>query len=131
MQPGQVLQPAPQPDRLLEGEDPRTVSPQDARHWIAVYDEMIEFKERLLDRVRSRLTALPVAARQDVIGNDIVLIEAQLLRYRGRLEYWNGRQWALEITARPAPGSGRLMRILVQPSRQNPGGDGYAHPDAG
>lgn len=62
---------------------------------------MIEFKERLLDRVRSRLTALPVAARQDVIGNDIVLIEAQLLRYRGRLEYWYGRQWALEITARP------------------------------
>lgn len=90
------LQPAPRPDRLLEGEDPRTIFPQDARHWIAVYDEMIDFKEGLLARVRTLLMSLPAAARQDVTDNDIVLIEDQLSRYRRRLEYWYARQWDLE-----------------------------------
>lgn len=93
---GQLLPPAPQPDRLLEGEDPRTAFPQDARHWIAVYDEMIDFKVGLLGRVRTLLKSLPVAARQDVMDNDVVLIEDQLLRYRRRLEFWYGRQWQLE-----------------------------------
>lgn len=90
------LQPAPRPDRLLEGEDPRTIFPQDARHWIAVYDEMIDFKEGLLARVRTHLMSLPAAARQDVTDNDIVLIEDQLSRYRRRLEYWYAKQWDLE-----------------------------------
>ena len=86
----------PPSDRLLEGEDPRTIFPQDARHWIAVYREMIGFKDELLDRIRNLLAGLPPAARQDVIDNDVGLIEEQLERYRRRLEYWYARQWDLE-----------------------------------
>lgn len=86
----------PAPDRLLEGEDPRTAFPQDARHWIAVYREMIGFKDDLLERIRTRLKQLPAAARQDVITNDISLVEDQLQRYLRRLEYWYARQWHLE-----------------------------------
>lgn len=86
----------PRPDRLLEGEDPRTAFAQDARHWIAVYREMIGFKEDLLSRIRTLLTNLPAAARHDVMENDVAMLEDQLLRYRRRLEFWYARQWSLE-----------------------------------
>src|SRR5438876_8790005 len=86
----------PRPDRLLEGERPRTVFPQDARHWIAVYREMIEFKDELLTRMRTQLMHLPAAARQDVVDNDIAMLEDQLRRYHRRLEFWYARQWQLE-----------------------------------
>jgi len=83
-------------DRLLEGEDPRTIYPHDARHWIAVYREMIDFKDQLLARVEAQLGRLPKAARADVADNDIGLIQNQLGRYQRRLEFWYGRQWELE-----------------------------------
>jgi len=35
-------------DRLQEGENPQAIYPHDARHWIAVYQEMIKFKTELL-----------------------------------------------------------------------------------
>ena len=91
-----LLQRAPGPDRLLEGEDPNTLFAQDARHWIAVYREMIQFKEGLLARVDQQLKRLPREGRSDVIDNDISLITNQLERYRRRLEFWYSRQWDLE-----------------------------------
>src|SRR2546430_11780830 len=93
---GRVGSKFPRPDRLLEGERPRTVFPQDARHWIAVYREMIDFKDGLLTRMRTQLPQLPAAARQDVIDNDIAMLEDQLRRYHRRLEFWYARQWQLE-----------------------------------
>ena len=84
------------PDRLLEGEDSKTLFARDARHWIGVYQQMIGFKDDLLDRVRTQLAHLPAAARADVVDNDINALEEQLLRYRRRLEFWYGRQWQLE-----------------------------------
>jgi DNA-binding response OmpR family regulator len=83
-------------DRLLEGEDPKTGFPQDARHWIAVYSEMIAFKNDVLGRMRGRVRRLPPAARADVIANDVQFIENQLERYQRRLQYWYARQWELE-----------------------------------
>jgi hypothetical protein len=85
-----------QSDVLLEGEDPATLFARDARHWIAVYREMIGFKEDLLARVEDQLSRLHRSARQDVVDNDISIIVAQLDRYRQRLEYWYTRQWQLE-----------------------------------
>ena len=84
------------PDRLLEGEDSKTLFARDARHWIGVYQQMIGFKDDLLDRVRTQLAHLPAAARADVVDNDINALEEQLLRYRRRLEFWYARQWQLE-----------------------------------
>ena len=86
---------APEKDRLLDGEDPATEFAKDARHWIAVYREMITFKVDLLERVQARISALPRAARQDV-DHDIGLIENQLERYRRRQEFWYARHWQLE-----------------------------------
>jgi DNA-binding response OmpR family regulator len=83
-------------DKLLEGENPATTYNQDARHWIAVYRQMIAFKDQLLGRMRSRVDALPPAARQDVIDNDVRVLELQLNRYQRRIDFWYARQWELE-----------------------------------
>jgi DNA-binding response OmpR family regulator len=83
-------------DRLLDGEDPATDVARDARHWIAVYREMITFKEDLLKRVNSRLAKLPRSARRDVSANEVGVITEQLERYRRRLEFWFARHWELE-----------------------------------
>jgi DNA-binding response OmpR family regulator len=85
-----------QADRLLEGEDPATSFTQDARHWIAVYRQMIAFKDELLGRIRANVKTLPPSGRQDVIENDVAAIEQQLMRYRRRIEFWFARQWELE-----------------------------------
>jgi DNA-binding response OmpR family regulator len=85
-----------QTDRLLEGENPLTMFKQDARHWIAVYRQMISFKDQLLARMRAQVRKLPPAARRDVIDNDVSVLEVQLMRYQRRLEFWYARQWELE-----------------------------------
>ena len=85
-----------QPDRLLEGEDPATIYRQDARHWIAVYRQMISFKDELLRRMRAQAGTLPAAGRRDVMENDVAIIEKQLTRYQRRIEFWFARQWELE-----------------------------------
>ncbi len=85
-------------DRLLEGEDPESLRPQDTRHWISVYREMIAFKEDLLERVTSDLVHVSAAAQTD-LNDDIKLIDSQLKRYRRRLTYWVERQLELEEIA--------------------------------
>ena len=85
-------------DRLLEGENPESLRPQDTRHWISVYREMIAFKEDLLERVTSDLVHVSAAAKAD-LNDDVKLIDSQLKRYRRRLHYWVERQLELEEIA--------------------------------
>jgi DNA-binding response OmpR family regulator len=85
-----------QTDRLLEGENPSTKFKQDARHWIAVYRQMITFKQHLLARMRTQVRTLAPAARRDVVENDVSILEVQLGRYQRRIEFWYARQWELE-----------------------------------
>jgi DNA-binding response OmpR family regulator len=83
-------------DRLLEGENPTTMFKQDARHWIAVYRQMISFKDGLLGRIETHVKTLPPAGRRDVMENDVGVLVMQLSRYQRRLEFWYARQWDLE-----------------------------------
>jgi DNA-binding response OmpR family regulator len=85
-----------QSDRLLEGENPTTMFKQDARHWIAVYRQMISFKDGLLGRIQAHVNMLPPAGRRDVMENDVGVLVLQLGRYQRRLEFWYSRQWELE-----------------------------------
>ena len=85
-----------QADRLLEGENPTTMYKQDARHWIAVYRQMISFKDQLLGRIREQVETLPPQGRRDVMENDVSILEIQLSRYQRRIEFWYARQWELE-----------------------------------
>jgi DNA-binding response OmpR family regulator len=83
-------------ESFLEGEDPDTNYPQDARHWVAIYRELIAFKSNVLARVQGQVRRLPASSRADATAADVPLIEAQLMRYRRRLEFWYEKQWALE-----------------------------------
>jgi DNA-binding response OmpR family regulator len=56
---------------------------------------MIAFKDDLLSRVSGDLRRVSAAAKVD-LNDDVKLIEAQLRRYRRRLEYWVERQLELE-----------------------------------
>ena len=85
----------PKRDRLLEGEDPASMRPQDTRHWISVYREMIAFKEDLLKRVMGNLEHVSPAAKVD-LTDDVTLIQSQLDRYSRRMNFWVERQLELE-----------------------------------
>lgn len=87
-----------QRDRLLEGEDPESLRPQDTRHWISVYRKMIAFKDDPLERVTGDLMHVSAPAKTD-LNDDIKLIDLQLKRYRRRLDYWVQRQLELEEIA--------------------------------
>ena len=83
-------------DSLLEGEDPETRFAQDARHWIAIYRELIAFRTGVLVRVQAQVRRLPASARADATRTDVPIIEEQLARYQRRLEFWYAKQWQLE-----------------------------------
>lgn len=69
--------------------------PQDTKHWISVYREMIAFKDDLLKRVAGNLAHVSRAAKSD-LSDDVTLIQGQLDRYRRRMDFWVERQLELE-----------------------------------
>ncbi len=79
----------------LDGEDPRTPHVEDARHWVSIYTQMLEFKERLVNRVREEAEDLPGPAEHAVRTEDLPMLEAERERVRRRLEFWRGRHWEL------------------------------------
>ncbi|MDQ6918278.1 MAG: winged helix-turn-helix domain-containing protein [Candidatus Dormibacteraeota bacterium] len=82
-------------NQALEGEDLSTTHWEDARHWMSVYADLLRFKVGLLDRVQRELPKLkPVAQR--AAGEDVVIIERQMLGYQARLDLWYARVWELQ-----------------------------------
>ena len=79
-------------DRLLDGEDPDSLYPEDAQHWAGVYGELLSFKEDLLATARHRLALMSQAeAKKEVTGTDIQILEAERERLRRRLDFWETR----------------------------------------
>jgi hypothetical protein len=90
-----MAQPRSRKGRLLLGEDPETMRPQDAQHWIDVYAEMIAFKRHMLDQVVAALEGVSAEARMD-LKEDVALLEAQLRRYERRSDFWSRQIERLE-----------------------------------
>jgi hypothetical protein len=81
------------PDRLLEGEDPRTKYVEDAAHWITVYSELVLFKERLVDSAGEALRNMTeTQARDEVSKTDLMVLTAERDRLKRRLDFWKERQ---------------------------------------
>lgn len=79
-------------DRLLSGEDPNSRQVEDTAHWIAVYSELLVFKERLLESAqRSLLEMTEELARSESANTDITVLAAERDRLRRRLDFWKGR----------------------------------------
>jgi len=89
-------------DRLLAGEDPETIRPRDAHHWITIYAELVGFKNQLLVRVNEGMEGVSSAARVD-LQDDVDLVVAQLGRYERRLRFWSARAGVLTAAEKPYP----------------------------
>lgn len=83
-----------EPSRPLEGEHLETTHWEDARHWMSIYADLVEFKRGLLDQVRRDITKLAPVARRAAQA-DVRIIEGQMEGYQKRLELWYQRLWAL------------------------------------
>jgi DNA-binding response OmpR family regulator len=78
----------------LEGEDIQTTHWEDARHWMSIYADLLEFKRGLLDRIRRDLTKLRSPARE-AAERDVEIISIQMDGYQQRLDLWYRRVWDL------------------------------------
>lgn len=82
------------PSEPIEGEDIGTTHWGDARHWMSIYADLIEFKRGILARVARDLANLPPTAQTAAV-EDVAIIEAQMLGYHKRLDLWYARVWEL------------------------------------
>jgi hypothetical protein len=81
--------------RALEGEDLSTNRWEDARHWMGIYADLLDFKRGVLTRMARDLTGLhPVAQRAASV--DFQIIETQMSGYQERLDLWFARIWELQ-----------------------------------
>jgi hypothetical protein len=76
----------------FEGEDVGTNHWEDARHWVSIYADLLEFRRGILDRVRRDLTKLEPGA-QKAAEADLKIIESPMEGYQKRLELWSRRVW--------------------------------------
>lgn len=83
-----------EPSQPLEGERLDTKHWEDARHWMSIYVDLLEFKRGLLDRVRRDVTKLQPVARKAAEA-DVKIIEDQMDGYQRRLDLWFQRVWDL------------------------------------
>jgi DNA-binding response OmpR family regulator len=83
------------PSRALEGEDLKTSHSEDARHWMSIYADLLEFKRGLLSRVRRDVASLQPLAR-GAAEVDVQIIEDQMHGYQARLDLWYSRVWELQ-----------------------------------
>jgi hypothetical protein len=80
--------------RALEGENLKTSHWEDARHWVSIYADLLEFKRGILDRVNRDLAGLQPLARK-AAAVDVQIIEDQMQGYQARLDLWYRRIWDL------------------------------------
>lgn len=91
----------------LDGEDIATSHWEDARHWLSIYADLLEFKRGILDRVQHDLSKLPPIARR-AAEEDLVIIESQMAGYQKRLELW--RQRLSDLHGLSLDPEGRVIR---------------------
>ena len=79
----------------LEGEDIATTRWEDARHWMSIYADLLEFKRGILSRVHRDIENLQPPAKK-AAAVDLEIIESQMHGYQHRLDLWYRRIWELQ-----------------------------------
>ncbi|MDQ6885246.1 MAG: hypothetical protein M3077_13595 [Candidatus Dormibacteraeota bacterium] len=84
-------------DRLLPGEHPDTQYPDDAKHWLTVYTELVQGKMAMLAAIHQALASMqePVA-RQEIESTDLIVMKRELKRFESRIEFWAKRNAEFE-----------------------------------
>jgi hypothetical protein len=70
---------------------------------VAVYSELLTFKENLLDTTETSLAAMTEADAHVDAMTDVVLLRTQAARYRRRLQEWTERINAFKESGGEAP----------------------------
>jgi hypothetical protein len=89
------------PSHLLDGENPETLQPHDAEHWVRVYSELLTFKRRLLSNAQQFAVETSGDAREEIAGTDLPVLDAQATKLSHRLDFWRRRE--IELRSRPSP----------------------------
>jgi DNA-binding response OmpR family regulator len=92
----------------LEGEHIETTDWEDARHWMSIYGDLLEFKRGMLDRIEHDLTRLSPVARKAARA-DLKIIEGQMAGYQKRLDLWHRR--LQDLNGLLLDSEGRLIRF--------------------
>jgi hypothetical protein len=74
-------------NRLLDGENRDNYTADDARHWCAVYSDLVGFKEDLLSQTREHIEHVPETDKE-LGGIDIPFLLAEKERLRRGLAFW-------------------------------------------
>ena len=90
-----LIRRATDPDRRLPGEDPVGADTEDAEHWAHVYDQLLQFKERMLADLDDSEHSLPEPATVETeLDKHVMVIQAD--RLRRRRAFWEGVKRKLE-----------------------------------
>jgi hypothetical protein len=84
------------PHRLLPGEKTDTKDPDDAKHWVGVYRELLNTKQRLVTSLREMMASQPKDVREELQRADVQMLEMQIERFELRLRFWQQREAALD-----------------------------------
>lgn len=90
---------AASPDSVVahvEHENPNTTSIEVARMWETAYAELVDFEQKLLNRVHKRMPTLSAAARHEAEMTNVPMIVEHLQTFKYRLAFWHGRRLELE-----------------------------------
>ena len=80
------------PEQGMETEaDPLTASPEQASHWLKIYDEMVAMEEAVLARIHELVADQSPEARREVELSNVPVIAACLARFKQRRGYWDRR----------------------------------------
>jgi hypothetical protein len=80
----------------VERENPNTTSVEVALMWETAYAELVDFEQKLLNRVHERMPTLSAAARHEAELTDVPMIVEHLQTFKYRLAFWHGRRLELE-----------------------------------
>jgi len=84
------------PDRLLPGEQTDSKDPDDAKHWIGVYQELLKTKRSLVANLQEMMAPQPKDVREELERADVQMLQLQIKRFERRLGFWQERQAALD-----------------------------------
>jgi hypothetical protein len=75
------------------------MQPEDIRHWVLVYRQLVAFKERMLEETSQAMANIQPDARTEVGRTDAVVLKAESERLRRRLDFWEQRLRKLQAAS--------------------------------
>jgi hypothetical protein len=86
-----VVESAADPAKLLPGEDPETGDPRDADRWLRTYQNLLSFKEFMLEQTHRTARQTDEGTAAELERTDIPFLEHEQRRLQARRDLWERR----------------------------------------